>query len=174
MNFGLDWDVPGATRRDKRIADLFQIETRQFLVKQIQVGKTGSFTIVLNGEYTLDGLPDDSMMESTGGYFSLHPKNLTSPILAKGLNTPILWLEAFPIVQQSEKDAAMAAYKRFALKSTDPQLRNLIVGGESTIIYSMPSSALPGFDARGESRVVKGSRLPAWVVFQKASGQRSG
>ena len=55
--------MPSASRRDKRIAELFQIETRQFLVKQIQVGEAGSFTIVLNGEYALDGLPDDSMMD---------------------------------------------------------------------------------------------------------------
>jgi hypothetical protein len=56
-----DWDVQGANRRDKRIADLFQDETRQFLVKQILVGAAGSFTIVLNDEYTLDVFPDDSL-----------------------------------------------------------------------------------------------------------------
>jgi hypothetical protein len=55
-----DWEVQGANRRDKRIADLFQNETRRFLVKLILVGEAGSFTIVLDSEYALDVFPDDS------------------------------------------------------------------------------------------------------------------
>ena len=58
-----DWDVPGATRRDHRIAELFQNETRQFLVKQVQVGEAGSFSIVLDSEYVLDVFPDDSLSD---------------------------------------------------------------------------------------------------------------
>jgi hypothetical protein len=58
-----DWDLPGASRRDKRIAELFQNETRQFLVKQVQVGEAGSFSIVLDSEYVLDVFPDDSLSD---------------------------------------------------------------------------------------------------------------
>ena len=58
-----DWDVQGANRRDKRIADLFQNETRRFSVKQILVGEAGSFTIVLDDEYALDVFPDDSLSD---------------------------------------------------------------------------------------------------------------
>jgi hypothetical protein len=54
--------VPGTNRRDKRIADLFQNETRRFLVKQILVGDAGSFTIVLDDEYA-HVFPDDSLSD---------------------------------------------------------------------------------------------------------------
>jgi hypothetical protein len=43
----LNWDVQGANRRDERIAELFINETRQFLVRTVEVGAAGSFTIVL-------------------------------------------------------------------------------------------------------------------------------
>ena len=58
-----DWEVQGASRRDKCIAELFQNETRQFLVKQVQVGEAGSFSIVLDSEYVLDVFPDDSLSD---------------------------------------------------------------------------------------------------------------
>jgi hypothetical protein len=51
---GFNWDVQGANRRDKHIAELFLNETRQFMVKGVQVGEAGSFTIILDGEYALD------------------------------------------------------------------------------------------------------------------------
>ena len=56
-----NWDVQGANRRDKRIAELFQNETRQFLVRKVEAGKAGSFTVVLDGEYALEVFPDDSL-----------------------------------------------------------------------------------------------------------------
>jgi Alw26I/Eco31I/Esp3I family type II restriction m6 adenine DNA methyltransferase len=40
-------------------------------------------------------------------------------------------LQAFPIVQQAEKDAALAAYKAFAPKTADQQILALIAAGES-------------------------------------------
>jgi len=58
-----DWQVLGSSRRDKRIAELFQNETRQFLVQQVQVGDAGSFTIILDGAYALDVFPDDSLSD---------------------------------------------------------------------------------------------------------------
>jgi hypothetical protein len=58
-----NWDVQGANRRDKRIAELFQNETRQFVVKQVQVGEAGSFTVILEDEYALDVFPDDSLSD---------------------------------------------------------------------------------------------------------------
>ena len=48
-----DWDVPGANRRDKRIAELFQSETRQFVVRDVQVGDAGAFTLNFDNEYAL-------------------------------------------------------------------------------------------------------------------------
>jgi hypothetical protein len=56
-----DWDVQGANRRDKRIAELFQHETRQFMVRNVEVGEAGAFTISFDDEYALDVFPDDSL-----------------------------------------------------------------------------------------------------------------
>jgi hypothetical protein len=56
-----DWDVQGANRRDKCIGQLFQTETRQFLVLEVEVGEAGSFTIILADDYALDVFPDDSL-----------------------------------------------------------------------------------------------------------------
>jgi hypothetical protein len=56
-----NWDVQGANRRDQRIAELFQNETRQFVVRKVEAGKAGSFTIVLDDDYALDVFPDDSL-----------------------------------------------------------------------------------------------------------------
>lgn len=58
-----DWDVQGANRRDKGIADLFQNETRQFLVREVEVGHAGGFTLIFDDEYALDVFPDDSLSE---------------------------------------------------------------------------------------------------------------
>jgi hypothetical protein len=55
------WDVQGANRRDQRIAELFQNETRQFAVRRVEAGNAGSFTIVLDQDYALDVFPDDSL-----------------------------------------------------------------------------------------------------------------
>ena len=56
-----NWDVQGGNRRDKRIAELFLGETRQFMVQKVEVGAAGSFTIGLEGAYALDVFPDDSL-----------------------------------------------------------------------------------------------------------------
>jgi len=56
-----NWDVQGGNRRDKRIAELFLGETRQFMVQKVEVGAAGSFTIGLEDAYALDVFPDDSL-----------------------------------------------------------------------------------------------------------------
>jgi hypothetical protein len=56
-----EWDVQGANRRDKRIAELFQNETRQFLVLEVEVGEAGAFTIIFDDAHALDVFPDDSL-----------------------------------------------------------------------------------------------------------------
>ncbi len=56
-----DWDVQGANRRDQRIQQLFQNETRQFVVRAVEVGEAGSFTIILDDDYALDVFLDDSL-----------------------------------------------------------------------------------------------------------------
>jgi hypothetical protein len=56
-----DWDVQGASRRDKRIAELFQNKTREFLVLEVKVGEAGGFTIILDDEFALDVFPDGSL-----------------------------------------------------------------------------------------------------------------
>ena len=56
-----NWDVQGANRRDKRIAELFRNKTRQFLVRQVVAGMAGSFMIVFDDGYALDVFPDDSL-----------------------------------------------------------------------------------------------------------------
>lgn len=45
----------------KRIAGLFHNETRQFIVRDVEVGGAGAFTINFHGEYALDVFPDDSL-----------------------------------------------------------------------------------------------------------------
>jgi hypothetical protein len=55
-----DWDVQGANLRDRRIAELFQNETRQFLVREVEVGKSGTFSIIFDDEYVMDVFPDNS------------------------------------------------------------------------------------------------------------------
>jgi hypothetical protein len=82
-----NWDVPGANRRDKRIADLFQNETRQFVVKQVQVGQAGSFTIVFDDEYALDVFPDDSLTEEHWRIFQPSSEVPHFVVSGSGLNT---------------------------------------------------------------------------------------
>ena len=60
-NPDFDWDVQGANRRDKGIAELFQNETRQFMVRDVEAGEAGAFTISFDDEYALDVFPDDSL-----------------------------------------------------------------------------------------------------------------
>lgn len=56
-----DGDVQGANRRDVGIAELFQNETRQFMVRDVEVGEAGAFTISFDDGYALDVFPDDSL-----------------------------------------------------------------------------------------------------------------
>lgn len=56
-----NWDVQGANRRDKRIAELFQNETREFLVQEVEAGEAGGFTLILDDGHALDVFPDDSL-----------------------------------------------------------------------------------------------------------------
>jgi len=58
-----DWDVQGANRRDRLIAELFQNETRQFSVQEVTVGNAGAFTILFRDAYALDVFPDDSLRD---------------------------------------------------------------------------------------------------------------
>jgi hypothetical protein len=80
-----DWDVQGATRRDKRIAELFQNETRQFLVKRILIGEAGSFTIVLDSEYALEVFPDDSLGDEHWRIFAPSSEVSHFVVTGKGL-----------------------------------------------------------------------------------------
>jgi hypothetical protein len=82
-----NWDVQGANRRDKRIAELFQNETRQFMVKQVQVGEAGSFTITLDHEYALDVFPDDSLDDEHWRIFQPSKEAHDSVVSGSGLNT---------------------------------------------------------------------------------------
>ena len=56
-----DWEVQRANRRDRGIAELFQNETRQFMVRDVEVSEAGAFTISFDDEYALDVFPDDSL-----------------------------------------------------------------------------------------------------------------
>ena len=56
-----DWEVQRANRRDRGIAELFQNETRQFMVRDVEVSEAGAFTISFDDEYDLDVFPDDSL-----------------------------------------------------------------------------------------------------------------
>jgi hypothetical protein len=64
-----NWDVQGGNLRDRRIAELFQNETREFLVQQIEAGEAGNFTIILDQEYAVDVFPDDSQSREHWRFF---------------------------------------------------------------------------------------------------------
>jgi hypothetical protein len=80
-----DWIAQGANRRDKRIAELFQNETRQFLVQQVEVGEAGRFTIILDDEYALDVFPDDSLSNEYWRIFKPYAKEPHFVVSGKGL-----------------------------------------------------------------------------------------
>jgi hypothetical protein len=82
-----DWEVLGASRRDKRIAELFQNETRQFVVQQVQVGDAGSFTIILNSDYALDVFPNDSLSNEHWRMFKPSSDEPHFVVSGKGLET---------------------------------------------------------------------------------------
>jgi hypothetical protein len=80
-----DWDVQGANRRDKRIAALFQNETRQFLVRKVEVGEAGGFTIIFDDEYALDVFPDDSLSDEHWRIFKPSAEEPHFVVTGKGL-----------------------------------------------------------------------------------------
>jgi hypothetical protein len=80
-----DWDVQGANRRDKRIAALFQNDTRHFLVREVEVGEAGAFTIILNDEYALDVFPDDSFRDEHWRIFKPSAEEPHFVVTGKGL-----------------------------------------------------------------------------------------
>jgi hypothetical protein len=82
-----DWEVLGANRRDRRIAELFQNETRQFLAGKIEVGEAGSFTILFDDEYALDVLPDDSLSDEHWRLFKPSSEEPHFVVTGKGLKT---------------------------------------------------------------------------------------
>lgn len=58
-----DWQVLGASKRDRRILELFENGAREYLVSSVDVWDAGSFSVVLQHEYTVDIFPDDSSSE---------------------------------------------------------------------------------------------------------------
>lgn len=72
-------------------------------------------------------------------------------------------LASFPLVQQPVKDAALAAYKLFAPKSADQQVRSLITGGENATLEFKSS-------ARWDLKENKISKAMEQVVVKTAAG----
>jgi hypothetical protein len=85
-----NWDVQGGNRRDKHIADLFQNETTQFLVKEVRAAEAGSFTIILESEYALDVFPDDSLGDEHWRVFSPYSDVRHFVVTGEGLKTESL------------------------------------------------------------------------------------
>lgn len=82
-----NWEALGSNRRDKRIAALFQDETRQFLVRLIEVGEAGSFRILLDDDYALDVFPDDSLSDEHWRIFKPKVEGPHFVVTGKGLET---------------------------------------------------------------------------------------
>jgi hypothetical protein len=72
-------------------------------------------------------------------------------------------LQAFPIVQQSEKDAALAAYRALAPRSADQQVLALIAAGESATLEFKSS-------ARWDVRENKANRAMEQIVVKTVAG----
>ena len=72
-------------------------------------------------------------------------------------------LSSFPVVQQLEKDAALAAYNLFAPKSADQQVRSLIAGGENATLEFKSS-------ARWDVRENKANKVMEQIVVKTAAG----
>jgi hypothetical protein len=82
-----DWDVQGANRRDKRIAELFQNETRQFFVRKVEVGEAGHFTLIFDNDYALDVFPDDSLRGEHWRIFKPYAEESHFVVSGRGLET---------------------------------------------------------------------------------------
>jgi hypothetical protein len=72
-------------------------------------------------------------------------------------------LTTFPLLEPSVKDAALAAYKRFAPKSADQQVASLITEGESAIIEFKSS-------ARWDLRENRANKAMEQVIVKTAAG----
>jgi hypothetical protein len=72
-------------------------------------------------------------------------------------------LAAFPIVDASAKEAALASYELFAPKSADQQVRSLIAGGESANLEFKSS-------ARWDLKENRASKVIEQVVVKTAAG----
>ena len=82
-----NWEAIGSNRRDKRIAALFQNETRQYLVRFIEVGEAGSFRILLDNDYAIEVFPDDSLSDEHWRIFRPHMEEPHFVVTGKGLKT---------------------------------------------------------------------------------------
>jgi hypothetical protein len=82
-----NWDVQGANSRDERIAELFQNETRHFLVRAVEVGNAGAFTITFDNEYALDIFPDDSLREEYWRIFKPYAEQPHFVVTGRGLKS---------------------------------------------------------------------------------------
>jgi len=72
-------------------------------------------------------------------------------------------LASFPLVPQSEKDAALAAYSLFAPKSADQQVRSLIANGEGAGLEFKSS-------ARWDVKENKASKVIEQIVVKTVAG----
>lgn len=74
-------------RLDVRIAELFQNEMRQFVVREVRVHNAGSFTLVLNDGYALDVVPHDSLSHEHWRFFRPYVEGPHFVVTGKGLET---------------------------------------------------------------------------------------
>jgi hypothetical protein len=81
------WEVLGSNRRDRKIAALFEDETRQFVVRLIEVGSAGRFSILLNNDYALEVFPDDSLSNEHWRIFGPYIEGPHFVVTGKGLET---------------------------------------------------------------------------------------
>ena len=72
-------------------------------------------------------------------------------------------LTTFPLIKQSAKDAALAAYRVAAPKSADQQVRSLIAAGESAILEFKSSAR---WDLKGN----KASKAIEQIIVKTAAG----
>jgi hypothetical protein len=82
-----DWTVQGSNLRDKRIAHLFQNETREFQVREVMAGEAGSFTILFEANYALEVFPDDSQTGEHWRIFKPYTREPHFVVTGNGLET---------------------------------------------------------------------------------------
>lgn len=82
-----DWQPLGSNRRDNRIAAIFEDETRQFLVRDVEIGEAGRFTVVLDDDYALDVFPNDSLSDEHWRIFKPSSEEPHFVFTGKGIET---------------------------------------------------------------------------------------